>query len=331
MSLPHPLERNSVIDHVIVMAATPGREMDRLTSSRPKAMLPILGRPMIAWVMDGYYKAGIRRFTVVVGEREGAAAAWLSTNWHQDVKLSFAPQGTQRGTASTLYATRSMIDGPFLITPCDVLIPEEHAGKLAAYLDTHPSDAAVLSLFYAPDDITRGATVVLDPRGNVAYVSEMPAGGHQDNMTALPVYAFTPAILDYLDKLPVIEQSGERALAAGIQLMIDDQLVIGALETHWRINVIAPDDLLTANTLLMARYEKPVFNSTIPDGTRVTPPVHIDPGVIIGNGTSLGPNVYIETGAVIGANAILSDCVIFGVRIGAGKTIQREVVSRERA
>jgi NDP-sugar pyrophosphorylase family protein len=69
--------------------------MDRLTTTRPKAMLPILGQPTIARVMDGYYRAGIRRFTVVVGEQEGAVAAWLSASWHSDVKLPFAMQGSR--------------------------------------------------------------------------------------------------------------------------------------------------------------------------------------------------------------------------------------------
>jgi NDP-sugar pyrophosphorylase family protein len=313
------------------MAASPGRKMERLTRTRPKAMLPILGAPMIAWVMDGYYKAGIRRLTVVVGEQEGDVAAWLLANWHADVKLTFAAQGPQRGTASTLFATRSLIDEPFLIAPCDVLLPDEHVNQLASYFETHPSDVAVLSLHYAPDKLSQGATVFLDPRGNVMYISDASAGGHQDNMTALPVYAFTPAILDYLDRLPVVEQSGERALSAGIQLMIDDKHVIGSLETGWRISLNEPEDLLTANILMMAHYEQPVLRSPVPNSVKIIPPVHIDSGVVIGAGAALGPNVYIETGSVIGPHVTLSDTIVLGVRVAAGHSIQHEVVYQERS
>lgn len=319
-----------MIDHVIIMAAAPSRKMERLTGSRPAAMLPILGKPTIAWVMEGYYKAGIRRFTIVVGEREGAVAAWLTMNWYKDARLNFAPQGPQRGTASTLYATRFLIDGPFLIASCDTLLPEEHVGKVATYFETHHSDVAVLSLFYAPDDVNSAANVLLDPRGNVMYISERPAGGHQAGMTALPVYAFTPAILEYLDRVPVVEQSGERALTTGIQMMIDDRMVVGAVETGWRIRLSDPEDLLTANILLMAREGLPVIESSVPASAKLTPPVHIDTGVVIGQGVTLGPNVYLETGSVIGPNATISDSIILGVRVGAGKTITREVVNRER-
>src|SRR5512139_799064 len=131
-----------MIDHVIVMAASPGRKMESLTETRPKAMLPMLGKPIIAWVMDSYYRAGIRRFTVVVGEREGDVAGWLPLNWHSDVTLRFAAQGHQRGTASALFATRSLIDGPFIAASCDVILSDEHITHLTRYFESRPSDVA---------------------------------------------------------------------------------------------------------------------------------------------------------------------------------------------
>ncbi len=319
-----------MIDHVIIMASSPSRGMESLTRTRPKAMLPLVGTPMIGRVMDGYYKAGIRRFTVVVGEQEGAVAAWLSSQWHSDIRLQFAPQGHQRGTASTLFATRSLIDGPVIVAPCDVLVPEEHVKRLAGYFESHPSDAGVLSLFYAPDDVSQGTSVFLDPRGNVMYLSETPVGAHQDNMIALPVYGFTPKILEYLDRVPLEEGSGERAMASGIQSMIDSGQVVGALETGWRIHLDIPDDILTASILLMAQYDQPVLNSPIPDSVKIIPPIHIDPGVSVSASAKLGPNVYLESGTVVGANTTISEAIVLARRIGPGKSIQREVVNQDR-
>jgi NDP-sugar pyrophosphorylase family protein len=316
-----------MIEHVIVMAASPGRKMEALTETRPKAMLPILGKPIVSWVMDSYYKAGIRRFTVVVGEREGDVAGWLTSNWHSDVKLSFALQGHQRGTASALFATRNFIDGPFIVASCDVILPDEQIGRLASYFDSHPSDIAALNLFYAPDQVMEGAAVLLGPRGDVLYISEQPTGAHQDYMTALPVYAFTPRVLDYLDNVPVVGQSGKRVLTAAIQVIIDDRGIVGALEAGWCIRLDEPEDLLTANTLLMAKYEESVVQSTIPETVEITPPVHIDPGVQIGNGVKLGPNVYLESGSIIGSNAKLSDVVVLGAEVDTGQKLERQVIS----
>ncbi len=319
-----------MIDHVIVMAATPSRGMEPLTRTRPKAMLPLLGKPMIARVMDGYYSAGIRRFTVVVGEKEGDLAAWLSSEWRKDVRLQFAMQGFERGTASTLFATRASIDGPFIIAPCDILVPEEHVHHLTRYFDTHPSDSAALSLFYAPDDKGEEASVFLDPRGNVMYISETPTFAHQDYMTALPVYAFTQKVLGYLDRVPIKEDSGERVLATAIQMMIDDGGVVGAVEIGWRIRLSDPEDLLTATILLMARQQEPVLNSPLPGTVKITPPVVVDAGVVVNSDVELGPNVYLEKGTVIGSGAHLSETVVLARRIAAGKVIEKEVVYQDR-
>lgn len=319
-----------MIDHVIVMAASPGRKMEALTQTRPKAMLPILGKPIVGWVMDGYYKAGIRRFTVVVGEREGDVAGWLATHWYSDVTLRFAAQGHQRGTASVLFATRSLIDAPFVVASCDVILPDPQIAQLAQYFEKRPSDVAALNLSHSPDQVMQGAAVLLDPRGNALYISEIPTGAHQDYMTALPVYGFTPKVLDYLDKMPVAEQSGERALTAAIQLIIDDGGVVGALEAGWSIRLDEPDDLRTANTLLMAGYESPVLQSVIPESVEINPPVHIDADVKVGSGARIGPNVYLESGSIIGADAVVSDAVVLGARIGAGRRVERQIIIEER-
>lgn len=319
-----------MIDHVIVMAASPGRRMEALTQTRPKAMLPILGKPIVGWVMDGYYKAGIRRFTVVVGEREGDVAGWLATHWYSDVTLKFAAQGHQRGTASALFATRSLIDGPFVAASCDVILSDEQIAQLSCYFEKRPSDVAALNLSHAPDQVMQGAAVLLDPRGNALYISELPTGAHQDYMTALPVYGFTPRVLDYLDKTPVAGQSGERALTAAIQMIIDDGGVVGALEVDWSIRLDAPDDLLTANTFLMAQYESPIVQSTIPESVEITPPIHIDPGVKVGGNAKIGPNVYLESGSIVGADAVLSDVVVLGAQIVVGQRIERQIVIEER-
>jgi bifunctional UDP-N-acetylglucosamine pyrophosphorylase/glucosamine-1-phosphate N-acetyltransferase len=319
-----------MIDHAIIMAASPSRRMESLTRTRPKAMLPLVGKPLIAHVMERFYQAGVRRFTVVVGENEGSAVMWLTSAWHTDADLRFAPQGHRRGTASTLFATRHLIDRSFLIASCDNLVPQDHVAHLASYFDTHPRDAAVLTLYYAPTEITESAGVLLDPRGGVMVISENPIGAHQGYMAALPVYGFTPKVLSYLDRVPVAEESGERALAAAMQMMIDDGELVGAVEAPGRIRVDTPSDLLAANVKLMGELPEPVLLSDIPASTEIRPPVYVDAGVVIGRDARLGPNVYLERGTVVGQGTTILNAVVLGRRIGPGKTIEGEVVKDDR-
>lgn len=319
-----------MIEHAVIMAATPSRGMESITRTRPKIMLPILGKPLIAWVMERFYKAGIRKFTIVVGEHEGTAVEWLLTKWHSDVQLTFAPQGHRRGTASALIAARGFIESPFIIASCDNLVPEDYVQQLVGYFESRPSDVAALTLYYAPEDAIFTAGVLLDPRGNVAYISEKPFGAHQDYMTTLPVYAFTPDILSYLDRVPILEESGERALATAIQMMIDDGKLVGVSQVESRIRLDNPTDLLNANLQLLSETNGHTVMTSIPSTAQVEDPVFIDSSVEIGNGAHIGPNVYLESGTVIGINTVVKNSVVLARRISGGITVDGELVTGDR-
>lgn len=318
-----------MIEHVIVMAAGRGERMSELVRTRTKAMLPVLGKPMVARVMDAFYQIGIRRFTVVVGEMEGDVAGWLSRKWHPDVKLTFVPQGHQRGTASALVAVRDTVDGPFIITAVDNLVSDQHVARLCSYFETHPSDVAVLSLLYAPDEVAASSGVLLDPRGHVMYISEKPTDAHQGGMTAIAVYGFTPRVLDYLDKTP-ITHGGERVLTTAIQAMIDDGLPVGCIETEWRIHLIHPQDLFDVNMRYLSELgDEASLMSEILPSVKIVPPVRIDPGVTVGPDVALGPKVYLESGSIVDAGASVQYSVVLGGRVGAGETIAGKIVAED--
>src|SRR5574341_106630 len=317
-----------IIEHVIVRAPSPPTGIEPLVRTRPKAMLPVVGKPMIARVMDGFYQVGIRRFTVVVGEHEGTVVEWLNTRWHADAKINFALQGHRRGTASTLFATRHLIDGPFIITPCDTLVPEEHIANLCRYFETYKVDATVLSVYNDEQQRIEGVSVLLDPRGQVLYVTEKAAPGHQGNLTALPIYGFTPRVLEYLDRVPV-EETGGRPLTTAIQMMIDDGQPVGTVETEWAAYIHTPDDLFEANMYFLSQLSKPSILSEIPASAMITPPVHVDPGVFVGERVKLGPNVYLENGTEVGQDAVLSNSVVLGRQIAGRKRVEGPVVSKD--
>jgi NDP-sugar pyrophosphorylase family protein len=318
-----------MVEHVVVMAAGEGRRMGDLTRTRPKAMLPILGKPMIARVMDGFYQVGVRRFTVVVGQHEGSVAGWLSRKWHPDAALHFVPQGYRRGTAAALLAARDTIDGCFILTSCDNLIPERHAARLVGHFEARPGDVAVLSLIYAPDQVATSAGVLLAPDGHVASIAEKPTDAHPNFLTSFSVYGFAPHILDYLDRVPM-SASGERVLTDAIQAMIDDGLAVGHTEAEWRQHLTHPEDLLQVNMRYLSELNETSLLSELPPSVQVISPVRVDSGVTVGQGVRLGPNVYLEAGSVVGQAAELSYCVVLGCTVGARQRVTDQIVGQDQ-
>jgi phosphoenolpyruvate phosphomutase len=66
------LGASSAARAAVVLAASRGRGLEALTADRPKVMLPIAGRPLLRWLIDGFKKEHIDEITVVGGYRADA-------------------------------------------------------------------------------------------------------------------------------------------------------------------------------------------------------------------------------------------------------------------
>ncbi|HEU5442333.1 MAG TPA: phosphoenolpyruvate mutase, partial [Steroidobacteraceae bacterium] len=56
----------------VVLAASRGKGLEAVTADRPKVMLPIAGKPLLRWLVDGFKKESINDITVVGGYRADA-------------------------------------------------------------------------------------------------------------------------------------------------------------------------------------------------------------------------------------------------------------------
>jgi phosphoenolpyruvate phosphomutase len=66
------LSNSGVPRAAIVLAASRGSGLEALTTERPKVMLPIAGKPLLRWLIDGFKKENINDITVVGGYRADA-------------------------------------------------------------------------------------------------------------------------------------------------------------------------------------------------------------------------------------------------------------------
>ncbi len=113
----------------VVLAAGRGT---RMKSDLPKVLFPVLGRPMIHWVLDALNAAGINRCVVVVGYREELVREELS---RRD-GVEFALQSQQLGTGHAVQMCREQIEAqasPVLVVAGDSpLIQPASIGRLIA-------------------------------------------------------------------------------------------------------------------------------------------------------------------------------------------------------
>jgi phosphoenolpyruvate phosphomutase len=98
----------------VVLAAGRGRGLEALTVHQPKVMLPIAGKPLLRWLIDGFKKERIDEITVVGGYRAEAIDK-------AGIKLVLNDQYTQTGEVASLACAADALENDTVISYGDLL------------------------------------------------------------------------------------------------------------------------------------------------------------------------------------------------------------------
>lgn len=298
-----------MIKQAIVLVESRGGHLGVLTRDRPLPMLPVMGKPITVRVMERLRDAGVRRFTIILGEDCGQIAAFLSGSWYPDLELTFIPQTVSSGGLSgAIAAAAEALDGPFFLIGSDVLTPQGYLGQLARQFDLAAKDVIVslAQARFSRDGSYFPAAITGDALTSVSAAMAPPSGAEYGAFLA---YACTPAILPYLtgERMPIYR---ELDLVPVLQQMTADGFSIGYALADWYYRLLTPDDLLAANHRLLAEGRDAHILSDLPASVQVIPPVRVDPGVGVGQGARLGPHVYLESGCMVGPGATIANAVV---------------------
>jgi phosphoenolpyruvate phosphomutase len=98
----------------VVLAASRGSGLEALTEERPKVMLPIAGKPLLRWLIDGFKKENINDITVVGGYR----ADTIDT---AGIKLLVNERYAETGELASLACAVDSLDSDAVISYGDLL------------------------------------------------------------------------------------------------------------------------------------------------------------------------------------------------------------------
>ena len=108
------LPKGGPVARGIVLAAGRGDELGELTKDRPKAMVPIAGKPLLEHILDAYRSANVRELVVVRGFAKSAVDVQGATFVDNDAFAS-------TGELASLACAKSSLDGPCIVSYGDVL------------------------------------------------------------------------------------------------------------------------------------------------------------------------------------------------------------------
>jgi len=314
----------------VILAAGKGSRLHPLTEARSKAMLPILGRPIVERVMYRLAQHDIDDFILVISP-DDQEIVWHFRRANFPGRVRFITQEERLGMAHALHCAAPLIQGDFVLAACDNLVPAGDMGRLLARWQGDEHLNALLTLMPVEPE-RRGSVGIVERAGPwITRIIEKPAPDEApSNISSLPLYVFSPQILDYLDKIP-LSPRGEYEIQDAIQRLIDHAGHVGGLMIARRATVTNAADLLAINLDYLRKLCDLVIPQAVGAETRLIPPLYIKVGTIIGARCTIGPNVVIERGCHIGDDATIRDALLLrGAHVPAGATVVNRVVAGER-
>jgi bifunctional UDP-N-acetylglucosamine pyrophosphorylase/glucosamine-1-phosphate N-acetyltransferase len=314
----------------VILAAGHGSRLQPITLTRSKAMVPILGKPMVERVMEDLLANGVNDFILVVSPHDRHISRYFRRESQITADVRFVYQAQRLGMGDALRCAVPLITDDFILSACDNLISAEHVGRMIAVWQTPPRPNAVLTLMPAePERLGSVGIVEMDGPWVTRIVEKASPGQVPSDVSSLPLYCFSKRILDYLPEIP-LSPRGEYELQDAIQMLIDrDGLVCGVTVSR-RLTLTSPADLLAINRhYLMNGDDRPqLAPHTVGPNTQLITPLRIEGGTVIGANSIIGPNVYIERNCTIGQGVTIKNAVLLREStVPDGAIVEDQVVS----
>ncbi len=314
----------------VILAAGKGSRLHPITLSRSKAMLPILGKPIVERVMEVLLANGVNDFILVVSPEDRDITHYFRRESTLEAEVRFVYQTERLGMAKALQCAAPLITEDFVLSACDNLVTTADVGRLMASWQTEPQPNALLTLMpVTRERISTTGIVAMDGPWITRIVEKPTPEEAPSNISSLPLYVFSPRLLAYLPEVAPSPR-GEYELQDAIQMLIRRDGRVGGVMVERRLTLTNAADLLALNReYLMHGDGRPQLEPhTVGPATQLITPLYIEQDTVIGRGCVIGPNVYIERDCHIGDRVTLRDAVVLrGATVPDGATIVDQVIA----
>jgi mannose-1-phosphate guanylyltransferase len=316
----------------LILAGGEGTRLRPLTYTVPKPVLPLAGRPHIAYVIDWLVEHGVDDVVISCGFlAEGMKAALADLE--PGVRIRYAEEPEARGTAGAIRFADQLLGDRFLVLNGDVLCDLD----LTALIGQHESTGARATIaLYPVSDPSGYGLVHRRDNGEITEFLEKPEPDQIDtDEINAGAYLLERSVLDEIP--PDREVSIEREV---FPRLIGEGLYGIRLEGYW-IDIGTPDRFLEANwdilegrvrTVVTDRLEGPAL---VGAGSEISPEAELRPPCVIGTGCRVGARAVIERsvlldGCVIEEGALVSNSILSGgVRVEDGARLDGAVVGQD--
>lgn len=307
----------------VILAAGDGTRVWPYAEIRPKAMIPIANKPIIAHQVDMLKELAFEHIIIVGGRMSEQITNYFCRSGSQDTELSCkitvikANASGPRGTAFSLASAMGLIEEErFLVLYGDTLLERTDIAELIASLQSGAEKAAVLVTPLRNEAPQDWICCRLDADHRVESIMGHPRGDYSHRMCA---FAFHKSFLPYaaansgiftnvqVGMMPPVEGHLEMSLA---DWMADGFKVTSVEVKGLFMDIDKPWHILQANDLLVQKLCGDLKQHELANGASIDESATIKGFVKLGENSRIGKNVMIEGNLIVGNDTVIENGAI---------------------
>lgn len=293
----------------VIPAAGFGERMLPLTGDTPKALLPILNKPLMSYTIERMQDIGVEDILVITGH--------LGEQIEREIRgVKFIRQRKIEGAAKAIKLVEKYVGEDFLLIWGDNFFQ----GDLSRLFSTHFERRADVSFILDERKIKKSAVAFIE-NGKITRIEERPKEGAGD-ATFAGVYILTRVIFDAIGRITKSE-TGEYEFADALQLIVDRGLRVSYVWLDgWRMNVTTPSDLLKAN-LRMIKERKMKY--LVGEKCKIKGEVETS---VIGNKVTVNYGSRITNSLIMDGVEVKENVKVQNAIIRKGRNVEKDCIGR---
>jgi len=285
----------------VIIAAGEGKRLRPVTSSRPKPLIPIAGKPLLEHTILGLKNAGIKEILLVVGYKENLIKDYFGDGKENfGLKIEYVTQEDQLGTAHAFgYGKDFANDESILFMYGDLLVEPKVFQEIVQKFNENQIEGIILLMEVKnPEEF---GIISLDSEGFVEKIIEKPSPKiNVGNLANAGVFIFNTSIFQAI-KQTTKSTRGEYEFTDSMEILINQlkgKIAGYTIKNYFWSDIGLPWQFLDANHYILNKIETNIVGN-------IEENVHISGNVYIGEGTHVRSGSYIQGPCYIGNNNII--------------------------
>jgi len=300
----------------VIMAGGQGSRLRPLTINRPKPMVPLVDKPVMAHIVGLLRRHGFTEIVVTLQFMADRVQDYFGDGSNFGVHLHYSIEEMPLGTAGSVRQAQAFLDEPFLVISGDALTDFDLEKVLAFHRERQA--AVTITLTRVPNPLEYGV-VIVDEEGRVRQFLEKPSWSEVFSDTVnTGIYVLDPRILDDIpadrpfdfsqDLFPLLMERGEP--------------IYGYIATGYWCDIGNVQEYMRASAdYLEGRVNLERSGIEVRPGLWCDLEVELSPEAIIEGPVYLGYGAKVQEGAVIYGPSVVRDFTILENRAHVDRSI----------